>query len=81
MILDADQISHRDKSILTGLFFSKYNQAGLKRLGFRSFAEAYNAIGLALESQPASIKNYRDEFDPLFPNGRKGWHNRPIRGP
>lgn len=29
--------------------------------------------------RPASIKNYRDEFDPLFPNTRKGWHKRPIR--
>jgi len=32
-----------------------------------------------LGSQPASIKNYRDEFDPLFPNPRKGWHKRQIR--
>jgi hypothetical protein len=30
-------------------------------------------------SRPASIKNYRDEFDPLFPNRRKGWHKRSIR--
>lgn len=29
--------------------------------------------------QPASVKNYRDEFDPLFPNKRKGWHKREIR--
>jgi hypothetical protein len=25
------------------------------------------------------VKNYRDEFDPLFPNRRKGWHKRRIR--
>lgn len=30
-------------------------------------------------SKPASVKNYRDEFDPLFPNRRKGWHKRPIQ--
>jgi hypothetical protein len=24
-------------------------------------------------------KNYRDEFDPIFPNSRKGWHKREIR--
>jgi len=23
--------------------------------------------------------NYRDEFDPLFPNRRRGWHKRPTR--
>src|SRR5208283_1749109 len=37
-------------------------------------------IGYAMGSRPASIKNYRDEFDPLFPNRRKGWHRRPVRG-
>jgi hypothetical protein len=25
------------------------------------------------------VKNYRDEFDPFFPNVRKGWHKRPMR--
>src|SRR5208337_3053386 len=33
----------------------------------------------ALGSRPSSIKNYRDEFDPIFPNARKGWHKREIR--
>ena len=28
---------------------------------------------------PSTIKNYRDELDPYFPNGRKGWHQRPLR--
>ena len=53
--------------------------SGLKRLGFRTFAEAYNVIGYALDSKPTSIKNYRDEFDPVFPNSRMGWHKREIR--
>lgn len=25
------------------------------------------------------MKNYRDEFDPLFPNRRRGWHKRAMR--
>jgi hypothetical protein len=58
---------------------SKFDSAALKSLGFDSFTEAFNVIGYALGSQPASIKNYRDEFDPLFPNQRKGWHKRPMR--
>ena len=72
-------LSVRDKLILTGLYLSKFDSEGLSKLGFDSFTEAFNAIGYALGSQPASIKNYRDEFDPLFPNQRKGWHKRPIR--
>jgi hypothetical protein len=73
------RIATREKLILSGLFLSKYDLLGLKKLGFESFVEAFNVIGYALGSKPASIKNYRDEFDPLFPNRRKGWHKRPAR--
>lgn len=79
MILNAQEIATREKLILTGLYLSKYDSLGLKKLGFESFVEAFNVIGYAMGSKPASIKNYRDEFDPLFPNRRKGWHKRQIR--
>ncbi len=71
--------STRDKLILAGLYLSKYDAVGLMKLGFDSFQEAFNVIGFALGSKPASIKNYRDEFDPLFPNQRLGWHKRKTR--
>ena len=73
------QLSLREKSILAGLYLSKFDSEGLRRLGFDSFVEAFNVIGSALGVRPASVKNYRDEFDPLFPNSRKGWHKRPVR--
>jgi len=79
MVLNPQQIPTREKLILTGLYLSKYDLAGVRKLGFEGFAEAFNVIGYALGEKPASIKNYRDEFDPLFPNKRKGWHKRPIR--
>jgi hypothetical protein len=79
MLPASRQIAKREKLILVGLYLSKYDSLGLKELGFESFVEAFNVIGYALGSKPASIKNYRDEFDPLFPNRRKGWHKRPIR--
>ena len=63
MILNPDRIANRTKLILTGLYLAEYDSAGLKRLGFRSFVEAFNVVGYALGSQPASIKNYRDEFE------------------
>lgn len=65
--------------ILAGLSLAKYDQLGLKKLGFDSFTEAFNVIGYALGGRPASVKNYRDEFDPFFPNPRKGWHKRTLR--
>ena len=79
MELNAQRIDAREKLILVGLYLSKYDSLGVKRLGFDSFVEAFNAFGYAMGSKPASIKNYRDEFDPLFPNKRKGWHKRKTR--
>ena len=79
MVLNPQRIGSRDRLILAGLFLSKYDSVGLKRLGFESFTEAFNVIGYSMGVKPASIKNYRDEFDPLFPNQRKGWHKRPTR--
>lgn len=73
------KLSLREKSILSGLYLSKFDMEGLRYLGFNSFTEAFNVVGHALGVRPASVKNYRDEFDPLFPNDRKGWHKRPIR--
>jgi hypothetical protein len=70
----------REKLIIAGLFLSKFDSKALASLGFETFAEAFNVIGYGLGSRPASIKNYRDEFDPLFPNPRAGWHKRPLRG-
>ncbi len=72
-------VSHRDRQILCGLFLSKFDKGGLSHLGFDGFTEAFNALGYGLQAKPASIKNYRDEFDPCFPNTRKGWRKRPLR--
>jgi len=70
--------SIRDKSILVGLYLSKFDDKALTILGFKGFNEAFNTLGYSIGSKPASIKNYRDEFDPFFPNDRKGWHKRAI---
>jgi hypothetical protein len=79
MNLDPSRIANREKLILTGIYLSKFGPLGLKRLGFRTYAEAYNVVGYALGSRPASVKNYRDEFDPILQSSRKGWHKREIR--
>ncbi len=72
-------LSIRDKAILIGLYLSKFDEKSLTSLGFSGFKEAFNTLGYSIGSKPNSIKNYRDEFDPYFPNERKGWHKRPIR--
>lgn len=79
MRLDPREISVRERLIIIGLYLSKFDSEGLRSLGFGSFKEAFNVMGCALGQRPASIKNYRDEFDPHFSNPRKGWHKRPTR--
>jgi len=69
----------REKAIICGLFLSKFDSEGLAALGFGTFKEAFNVFGLAINAKSASIKNYRDELDPLFPNTRQGWHKRKLR--
>ena len=66
-----------DKTTLAGLYFAKFDKQALTALGFSGIGQACNAIGYSLGSGPASIKNYRDEFDRLFPdNPRKGWQRK-----
>lgn len=71
-------LSNRDKAVMVGLFLSKYDRKALDILGFSSFIEAFNILGYSLQVSPNSVKNYRDEFDPYYPNNRKGWHHREI---
>jgi hypothetical protein len=70
--------STRDKAILMGLYLSKFDDKALKELGFDGFMQAYNALGYSIGTKPYSIRNYRDEFDPYFPNQRQGWRNRKL---
>ena len=73
------ELSKRDRRIVCGLFLSKYDRDALSFLGFGTFVEAFNVLAYGLGARPASIKNYRDELDPFFPNSRQGWHKRAIR--
>lgn len=79
MLRDFTTLDKRDKAILIGLFLSRFDRQALDSFGFSGFRQAYNVLGLAIGYIPKSIQNYRDEFDPYFPNIRKGWRNRELR--
>lgn len=79
MLHNIEKLDKRDKAILMGLFLSRYDKQALESFGFTGFRQAYNVLGLSIGFIPKSIQNYRDEFDPYFPNNRKGWHNRNLR--
>jgi len=70
---------NRDKAVLIGLYLSKFDKKALDEFGFTGFRQAYNVLGYSLGVIPKSIQNYRDEFDPYFPNSRQGWRGRKLR--
>ncbi len=79
MLRNIDSLDKRDKAVLMGLFLSRFDKQALECFGFTGFRQAYNVLGLSIGFIPKSIQNYRDEFDPYFPNERKGWRNRSLR--
>lgn len=58
-------------------YLSRFNEVAYKNLGFGNMLETHNRIGLILCLPPNTVKNWRDEFDPLFGH-RVGWYQRPM---
>jgi len=66
-------------AMIAAFYLSKFGNEGFEKLGFRSYKHAFVEIGRRLHVNPNSVKNWRDEFDPYYDNGRKGWYRRGIR--
>lgn len=65
--------------LITSYYLSRCDKKAVKALGYRNFTEAFTGIGDLINENPNNIKNMRDEFDPYFDNGRKGWYQRELR--
>lgn len=79
LILELTRMSARDKAVVVGIYLSKFDKMALNEFDFSGFRQAYNVFGYSIGIVPKSIQNYRDEFDSIFPNNRKGWRNRKLR--
>lgn len=58
---------------------SRLDERYLRSQGVRTWKTAFERAAKALRVKPTSLKNLRDEFDPVHDNSRKGWHHRPLR--
>ncbi|MDE3235482.1 MAG: DUF3883 domain-containing protein [Bacteroidota bacterium] len=58
-------------------YLSRFNNEALDNLGYTTWNNAFEDIGKRLNVKPHSVKNWRDEFDPLFGH-RAGWYQRPM---
>lgn len=65
--------------LITSYYLSRCDMKAVKALGYKNFTEAFKGIGDLINENPNNIKNMRDEFDPYFPNARKGWYQRSLR--
>jgi hypothetical protein len=63
-------------AIIVAFYLSKFDKQGIKNLGFKNDADAFESIAKILGVKKNYVKFRRDEFDPIHP-WRKGWQ-RPI---
>ena len=66
-------------SMIVAYYLSKFNEKAYEELGLGNRTESHKAIGNILGVNKNTVKNMRDEFDPLHDNPRSGWHQRPLR--
>lgn len=67
------------ESIVIGYAMSRLDRAYLTARNCSTWQAAYDEAAKSLAKPPETFNNLRDEFDPVHPNPRQGWHNRTMR--
>lgn len=58
-------------------YLARFDEQAYQNLEFGNQLETHNKISELLSVNPYTVKNWRDEFDPLFGH-RAGWYQRPM---
>ncbi len=66
-------------ALIVAYYLSKYDQAAYARLGLGGVDATHKNLSEILDVKYLTLKNMRDEFDPLHDNPRRGWHRRKLR--
>jgi Protein NO VEIN, C-terminal len=64
--------------MVCGYYLSRWDRVAYEGLGYGTQQATHDALGKNLDVPAASIKNWRDEFDPVHDNPRQGWHKREM---
>lgn len=64
---------NRINAHIAALYLAKYNKDAIIELGCKTWNEAYLKVGNAFDYKYTAINHFRDYFDGLLPNHRKGW--------
>lgn len=65
--------------MVAGYYLSRLDSEAYRRLAMGNKEQTHRAIGKALRVPHESVRNWRDEFDPIHENSRQGWHKREMR--
>jgi len=69
----------KTSALIVGYAMSRLDRAYLDARHLKSWKAAFAQAGKLLKVAPTSLKNLRDEFDPVHGNARRGWKDRPMR--
>ena len=58
-------------------YLSRFDKQAYDALGFGNQKQTHDNIGRILDVKPATVKNWRDEFDPIH-DARAGWYERSM---
>lgn len=64
--------------MLAGYYLSRFDDVAYRRFLPTSQAEVHTYLADRIGVPASSVKLWRDEFDPIHPNSRKGWHKRKM---
>lgn len=64
-------------ALYVAYYLSRFNDAAYKELGYGTQKETHLRLGEILKTNPHTIKNMRDQFDP-YHGHRAGWHQQPL---
>ncbi len=67
------------EAIVIGYAMSRLDRRYLAERGCDSWEKAFAEAAQALSKPARTFDNLRDEFDPVHPNPRRGWHQRELR--
>ena len=68
---------NRKLALFVSYYLARFNVLAYSNLGFGNQYQTHKAIGEILSVKASTVKNWRDEFDPLFKH-RAGWYQRPL---
>ncbi|MVN91458.1 DUF3883 domain-containing protein [Mucilaginibacter aquatilis] len=69
--------NRRKLALYPAYYLARFNEVAYARLGYGTMNETHRAIAEILDVKQTTLKQMRDEFDPLFGN-RAGWYQKKM---